>query len=78
MPLARARIVGFADEELFNVECLGVCVKSRKLYALKGQHHIAQGSALGIMVYIMNNAPCKGNTLIIKLLPLQGEWRCWV
>ena len=21
------------------------------------------------MVYIMNNAPCKGNTLIIKLLP---------
>ena len=50
----------------------GVCVKSRKLYALKGQHHIAQGSALGIMVYIMNNAPCKGNSLIIRLLPLQG------
>ncbi len=24
------------------------------------------------MVYIMNNAPCKGNTLIIKLLPLLG------
>ena len=78
MPLARARIVGFADEELFNFECLGVCVKSRKLYALKGQHHIAQGSALGIMVYIMNNAPCKGNSLIIRLLPLQGEWRCVV
>ena len=26
------------------------------------------------MVYIMSNAPCKGNTLIIKLLPLQGVW----
>ena len=24
------------------------------------------------MVYIMNNAPCKGNSLIIRLLPLQG------
>ena len=38
----------------------------------KAQHHIAQGSALGIIVYIMNNAPCKGNTLIIiRLLPLR-------
>ena len=41
----------------------------------KAQHHIAQGSALGIIVYIINNAPCKGNTLIIiRLLPLQGVW----
>ena len=40
----------------------------------KTQHHIAQGSALGIIVYIINNAPCKGNTLIIRLLPLQGVW----
>ena len=28
------------------------------------------------MVYIMSNAPCKGNTLIIRLLPLQGVRRC--
>ena len=47
-------------------------------YGLKAQKPLAQGSALGIMVYIMNNAPYKGNTLIIKLLPLQGEWKCWV
>ena len=39
---------------------------------LKAQHHIAQGSALGYFVFLKNNAPCKGNTLIIKLLPLQG------
>ena len=39
---------------------------------LKAQKHIAQGSVLGIMVNIINNAPCKGNTLIIRLLPLQG------
>ena len=42
--------------------------------ARKPNNHIAQGSALGIIVYIMNNAPCKGNTLIIRLLPLQGVW----
>ena len=30
------------------------------------------------MVYIMNNAPCKGNTLIIRLLPLQGVGVVWV
>ena len=29
------------------------------------------------MVYIINNAPCKGNTLIIRLLPLQGEGGMW-
>jgi len=29
------------------------------------------------MAYIMYNAPCKGNTLIIRLLPLQGELRFW-
>ena len=28
------------------------------------------------MVYMMSNAPCKGNTLIIRLLPLQGVRRC--
>ena len=28
----------------------GRCVKVRKLYAPKGQHHIAQGSALGYVV----------------------------
>ena len=39
-------------------------VKTCKQYAPKGQKHIAQGSALGIMVYIMNNAPCKGKSLI--------------
>ena len=44
----------------------------------KTHHHIAQGNALGIIVYIINNAPCKGNTLIIRLLPLQGGWRCGV
>ena len=55
----------------------GRCVKARKLYAPKGQHHIAQGSALGIIVYIMNNAPCKGNTLIIRLLHLQGVGLVW-
>ena len=42
--------------------------------ARKPNNHIAQGSALGIIVYIINNAPCKGNTLIIRLLPLQGVW----
>ena len=26
------------------------------------------------MVNIIDNAPCKGNTLIIRLLPLQGVW----
>ena len=26
----------------------------------------------------MNNAPCKGNTLIIRLLPLQGVGGVWV
>ena len=30
------------------------------------------------MVYIINNAPCKGNTLIIRLLPLQGAGGVWV
>ena len=30
------------------------------------------------MVYIMNNAPCKGYTLIIRLLPLQGVWLVYV
>ena len=30
------------------------------------------------MVYILNNAPCKGNTLIIRLLPLQGVWLVYV
>ena len=44
----------------------------------KAQKHIAQGSALGIMVNIINNAPCKGNTIIIKLLPLQGVWLVFV
>ena len=29
------------------------------------------------MMYIMNNAPCKGNTLIIRLLPLQGVGLVW-
>ena len=29
-------------------------------------------------VYIPSCAPCKGNTLIIRLLPLQGECRCGV
>ena len=29
------------------------------------------------MVYIMNNAPCKGNSLIIRLLPLQGVGLVW-
>ena len=42
---------------------------------LKAQKHIAQGSALGIMENIINNAPCKGKTLIIRLLPLQGVWQ---
>ena len=46
--------------------------------ARKPNNHIAQGSALSIMVYIMNNAPCKGNTLIIRRLPFQGECRCGV
>ena len=26
------------------------------------------------MVNIIDNAPCKGNSLIIRLLPLQGVW----
>ena len=51
-------------------------VKTHEWHAPKGQKHIAQGSALGIMVNIISNAPCKGNTLIIRLLPLQGGWRC--
>ena len=54
------------------------CAKTHKRHAPKGQHHIAQGSALGIMVNIINNAPCKGNTIIIKLLPLQGVWLVFV
>ena len=29
------------------------------------------------MVYIMKNAPCKGNSLIIRLLPLQGVGLVW-
>ena len=53
-------------------------VSKLNLHGLKAQYHIAQGNALGIMVYIMNNAPCKGNTLIIRLLPLQGVWGVWV
>ena len=30
------------------------------------------------MVNIINKAPCKGNTLIIKLLPLQGVWFVYI
>ena len=30
------------------------------------------------MVNIINNAPCKGNTIIIMLLPLQGVWLVFV
>ena len=30
------------------------------------------GQRPGYFVFLKNNAPCKGNTLIIKLLPLQG------
>ena len=29
-------------------------------------------------ICIPSCSPCKGNTLIIRLLPLQGEWRCGV
>jgi len=28
-------------------------------------------------MYILNNAPCKGNSLIIRLLPLQGVGLVW-
>nr|WP_308560199.1 hypothetical protein [uncultured Prevotella sp.] len=51
-------------------------------HALKGQKHLAQGTALGIMS--VSNAPCKGKSFkihlikmenplrYVKLLPLQG------
>ena len=49
----------------------GGCVKTHEWHAPKGQKHIAQGSALG-----KRNphapTPCKGKSLIIKVLPLQG------
>ena len=43
---------------------------------LKAQKLLAQGIALGIMAN--SKAPCKGKSfkylVIIKLLPLQGDW----
>ena len=59
---------------LYSVCVGGGCVKTHEWHAPKGQKHIAQGSALGIVVYILSSAPCKGNTLMIRLLPLQGVW----
>ena len=43
---------------------------------LKAQKLLAQGIALGMMA--ISKAPCKDKSLIIKVLPLQGEWRCGV
>ena len=44
-------------------------------YGLKAQKLLAQGIALGIMA--ISKAPCKGKSfvysLILKLLPLQGD-----
>ena len=38
----------------------------------KPNNHIAQGSALGKHYPPNLNSPCKGKSLIIKVLPLQG------
>ena len=62
--------------------------KTRKWYAPKGNTTYegvstqsvraespaphSPGQRPGYFVFLKNNAPCKGNTLIIKLLPLQG------
>ena len=40
----------------------------------KAQQSHSPGQRPGYFVFIMNNAPCKGNTLIIRLLPFQGVW----
>ena len=39
---------------------------------VKPNNHIAQGSALGRHYTTHLHSPCKGKSIIIKLLPLQG------
>ena len=54
-----------------NVARLGVCKNSQAVRPEGAEAH-SPGQRPGYFVFIMNNAPCKGNTLIIRLLPLQG------
>jgi hypothetical protein len=54
-----------------NVARLGVCQNSQAVRPEGAEAH-SPGQRPGYFVFIMNNAPCKGNTLIIRLLPLQG------
>ena len=42
----------------------------------KAQQSHSPGQRPGYFVHIPSSAPCKDNTLIIRLLPLQGGWRC--
>ena len=54
-----------------NVARLGVCQNSQAVRPEGAEAH-SPGQRPGYFVFIMNNAPCKGNSLIIRLLPLQG------
>ena len=54
-----------------NVARSGVCQNSQAVRPEGAEAH-SPGQRPGYFVFIMNNAPCKGNTLIIRLLPLQG------
>ena len=51
-----------------NVARLGVCQNSQAVRPEGAEAH-SPGQRPGYFVFIMNNAPCKGNTLIIRLLP---------
>ena len=44
---------------------------------LKAQQPHSPGQRPGCWVYMLNSAPCKGNSLIIRLLPLQGVGLVW-
>ena len=59
-----------------NVARLGVCQNSQAVRPEGAEAH-SPGQRPGYFVFIMNNAPCKGNTLIIRLLPLQGVGLVW-
>ena len=44
---------------------------------LKAQLPHSPGQRPGCWVYMLNSARCKGNSLIIRLLPLQGVGLVW-
>ena len=59
-------------KEFILFYCCPVKLIMRSKTGWKPNNHIAQGNALGKYYTPHLHSPCKGNSLIIKLLPLQG------